>query len=220
MLGDEMNHGYDLYIVPKDAVYRPGPAQFTDLIKFLSERLEIIGDWTVDGEDDLPTESAIGHLRASCQAATGGSEATVSFNDLVSGSLFGYEAEQPDADQNYWADELRLFVTSKPFPCADWEYEEAACPACNQRFSQIGEILDEVRLTGDPVTCPCGASTLPEDLKKTPSVSLVQFALIFAGNRGWHYEVKNDRDAIKDEEFLPEIEKLLGTPVEVLAIGH
>jgi hypothetical protein len=34
------------------------------------------------------------------------------------------------------------------------------------------------------------------------------------------YEVKNDRDAIKDEEFLPTIEELLGTPVDVIAVGY
>jgi len=34
------------------------------------------------------------------------------------------------------------------------------------------------------------------------------------------YEVKNDRDAVKDEEFLTTIEELLGTPVDVFAVGY
>ncbi len=200
-----MAHGYSLVILPKEATFRPTPQQMSEMIKFLAERLEIGGDWSVSGEDELSNESA---------------EAIVSFQDLLSGSLFGYEIDSPDPDENYWADELRIYLTGIPFPWCDWEYEEAACPACNQRFSQIGEILDEIRLTGDPVLCPCGARTLPEDLKKTPGVNLAQLAIIFTGNRNWVYEVKNDRDAIKDEEFLSTLEELLGTPVDVIAVQY
>jgi hypothetical protein len=215
-----MNHGYSLVIFPKDATYRPTPQNMTSLVKFLAERLEIDGDWSVAGEDELSTESAIEQLRAACQSKSGGSESTVSFQDLVSGSIFGYELDSPDPDENYWADELKLYLTATPFPWCDWEYEEAACPACGQRFSQVGEILEEVRLTGSPVICPCGAKTLPEDLKKSAGVNLAQFAIVFTGNQGWHYEVKNDRDAIKDEEFLSTIEESLGTAVDVIAIGY
>ena len=215
-----MAHGYSLEILPRDATYRPTPQQMTDVVKFLAERLEIGGDWSVGGEDELSTESAIDHLRAACQSNSGGTEAIVSFQDLVSGSLFGYELDSPDPDENYWADELKIYLLALPFPFCDWEYEEAACPACNQRISQIGEILDELRLTGDPVICPCGARTLPEDLKKSPGVNLARLAIIFTGNRGWVYEVKNDRDAFKDEEFLSTVEELLGTPVDVYAIQY
>lgn len=215
-----MNHGYMLQIIPKDPVYRPSPQQITQLLKFLVERLEIAGEWSAGGEDELDNQSAIDHLRAAVQSTSGGTEAVVSFQDLVSGSLFGYDFDSPDPDENYWADELKLYFTATPFPFCDWEYEEAACPACNQRFSQIGEILDEVRLTGDPVICPCGARTLPEDLKKTPGVNLAQMAIVFTGNRGWLYEVRNDRDAFKDEDFLPTIEQALGTQVDVIAVGY
>ena len=215
-----MIHGYNLLVIPKEATYRPTPPQITALVKFLAERLEIGGDWSVDGEDELATESALSHLRSACQSATGGSECAVSFNDLVSGSLFGYEADAPDPDENFWADELKVFLTSTPVPWCDWEYEEASCPGCGQRFSEIGELLDEVRGTGEPVVCPCGVRTQPEDLKKTPGVRFAQLAIVFGGNRGWHYEVKDDRNAFKDEEFLPTLESLLGTPVEVLAVGH
>lgn len=215
-----MTHGYMLQIIPKEATYRPTPQQITDAVKFLAERLEIEGDWSVGGEDELSTESAIEQLRAACQSASGGTEATVSFQDLVCGSLFGYEMGSPEPDENYWADELKIFLTATPFPWCDWEYEEAACPGCTQRFSQIGEILEEVRLTGEPVLCPCGAKTLPEDLKKSAGVNLAQLAIVFTGNRGWYYEVKNDRDAVKDEEFLPTIEELLGTPVDVVVVGY
>ena len=215
-----MAHGYMLQIIPQEATYRPTPQQMSDVVKFLAERLEIAGDWSVGPEDELTTVSAIEHLRAACQSTSGGTEAIVSFQDLVSGSLFGYELDSPDPDENYWADELKIYLTATPFPWCDWEYEEAACPACGQRFSQIGELLDEIRLTGDPVLCPCGAKTLPEDLKKSPGVNLAQLAIVFTGNRGWVYEVKNDRDAIKDEEFLPTIEELLGTKVDVIAVGY
>ena len=215
-----MIHGYNLHIIPREATYRPTPPQITALVKFLAERLEIGGDWSADGEDELSTESALSHLRSACQSATGGSECSVSFNDLVSGSLFGYEPDSPDPDANYWADELKIYLTALPFPWCDWEYEEASCPACGQRFSQIGELLDDVRGTGEAVACPCGARTLPEDLKKTPGVQFAQLAIVFDGNRGWAYEVKNDRDAFKDEEFLTTVESLLGTPVDVVVIGH
>jgi len=215
-----MAHGYSLEILPKDPTYSPTTQQIKDLVKFLAERLEITGDWSVGGEDELDNQSAIDHLRAAVQSASGGTEASVSFQDLVSGSLFGYDFDSPEPDENYWADELKLYLTATPFPWCDWEYEEAACPACNQRFSQIGELLDEVRLSGDTILCPCGARTLPEDLKKTPGVTLAQMAIVFTGNRGWLYEVRNDRDAFKDEEFLPTVEQALGTKVDVIAVGY
>jgi len=215
-----MNHGYMLQIIPKEATYRPSPQQISQLTKFLVERLEIAGDWSVGGEDELDNESAIDHLRAAAQSTSGGTEAIVEFQDLVSGSLFGYDFDAPDPDENYWADELKLYLTAVPFPWCDWEYEEVACPGCNQRFSQIGEILDEIRLSGEAVICPCGARTLPEDLKKSPGVNFAMMAIVFTGNRGWYYEVRNDRDAFKDEEFLATVEQLLSTKVEVIAVGY
>ena len=210
-----MAHGYSLYLIPKDAAtYRPTPAQITRLVKYLAARLEIPGEYAVNGEEELSLESA------GAQSSHGGTECVVSFNDLVSGSLFGYDAEMEDPDVNYWADELRLCVTSVPFPYCDWDYEEAACPACGQRISQPFDVLEEVRLSGAPVACPCGAKTLPEDLKKTPGVHLVQFAVWFGGNRGWKYEVQQDRDAFADQDFLAEIEKILGLPLQVIAAQH
>ncbi len=215
-----MSLGYDLYVIPQEPTYRPSPEQISGLMKFLIERLEISGDWSVDSEDELSNDSAIEHLRAAGASSHGGSECNVSFNDLVSGSLFGYEPDAPEPDDNYWADELKIQLTAAPFPFCDWEYEDAACPACGQRFSQIAESLDEVRGTGAPVSCPCGARTMPEDLKKSPGVQFAQLALIFTGNRGWHYEVKTDREAFKDEDFLPTVEQLLGVKVDVLAVQH
>lgn len=213
-----MAHGYSLYLIPKDlATYRPTPAQVTQLLQFLATRLEIPGEYAVNGEEELVLESAVEHVRAGVQANQGGTELIVSFNDLVSGSLFGYDPEMEDPDINFWADELRMYITAQPFPYCDWEYEEASCPACNQRISQPFEVLEEVRLSGAPVACPCGAKTLPEDLKKTPGVRLVQFAIAFTGNRGWKYEVRQDRDAFQDPDFLAALEKLLGVPLEVVA---
>ena len=121
-----MAHGYSLVILPKEATFRPTPQQMSEMIKFLAERLEIGGDWSVSGEDELSNESAIDHLRAACASSGGGTEAIVSFQDLLSGSLFGYEIDSPDPDENYWADELRIYLTGIPFPWCDWEYEEAA----------------------------------------------------------------------------------------------
>jgi hypothetical protein len=213
-----MAQGYSLFLIPQEPTYRPTPPQVTALVKFLVERLEIPGDFSVNGEDELSVESAIDHLRAGVQATHGGTECIVSFNDLVSGSLFGYEPESPDPDQNFWADELRIYFTALPFPYCDWSYEEAACPACGQRITEIHDELEEVRLSGDPIRCPCGAATLPEDLKKTPGVRFAQFAIAFTGNRGWHYEVAQDRDAFQDADFLSTLEETLGTPLEVVAI--
>ena len=213
-----MAQGYSLYLIPTEPTYRPSPQQVTALVKFLAERLEIPGDYSVNGEEELSMESALEHLRAGVQATHGGTECVVSFNDLVSGSLFGYEPESPDPDQNFWSDELRLYTTALPFPYCDWSYEEAACPSCGQRITEIHDELEEVRLSGDPIKCPCGAATLPEDLKKTPGVRFARFALAFTGNQGWHYEVAQDRDAFQDAEFLTTLEESLGTPLEVLAV--
>ena len=215
-----MAHGYSLYLIPKEPTYRPSPPQITQLLQFLAQRLEIPGEFAVNGEEELSLESALEHLRAAVNATHGGSECIVSFNDLVSGSLFGYDAEAPDPDVAFWADELRVYLTSQPFPYADWEYEEAACPACGQRFTQIHDVLEEVRLSGAPVACPCGAKTMPEDLKKTPGVNMANMAIILGGNRGYRYEVRQDRDAITDPEFLPELEKILGVELEVMVVGH
>lgn len=215
-----MAHGYSLYLIPKEPTYRPSSAQITQLMQFLAQRLEIPGEFAVNGEEELALDSALEHMRAGVQATHGGTECIVSFNDLVSGSLFGYDAEAPDPDESFWADELRVYLTSLPFPYADWEYEEAACPACGQRFTQIHDVLEEVRLSGAPVACPCGAKTMPEDLKKTPGVNLANLAIIFGGNRGYRYEVKQDRDAITDPEFLAELEKILGIGLEVMVVGH
>src|SRR5882672_9598917 len=110
-----MNLGYMLQIIPKEATYRPSPQQIGQLIKFLAERLEIGGDWSVSGEDELDNESAIDHLRTTVGSNSGGTEAVVSFQDLVSGSLFGYDFDSPDPDENYWADELKLYFTATPF---------------------------------------------------------------------------------------------------------
>jgi hypothetical protein len=196
-----MAQGYSLFLIPTEPTYRPTPQQVTAVVKFLAERLEIPGDYSVNGEEELSMESALEHLRAGVQATHGGTECVVSFNDLVSGSLFGYEPESPDPDQNFWSDELRLYTTALPFPYCDWSYEEAACPACNQRITEIHDELEEVRLSGDPIKCPCGAGTLPEDLKKTPGVRYAQY-----------------RDAFQDAEFLSTLEETLGTPLEVLAV--
>lgn len=216
-----MANGYSLYLLPKDnATYRPTPKQITQLMQFLAARLEIPGEYAVNGEEELSIESAVEHLRAGVQATHGGTECIVSFNDLVSGSLFGYDPEMEDPDVNFWADELRLHVTAIPFPYCDWDYEEASCPACGQKISQPFDVMEDIRLSGAPVACPCGAKTLPEDLKKTPGVRLVQFAIMFTGNRGWKYEVMQDRDAVQDADFLAEIEKILGTPLEVVAAQH
>jgi hypothetical protein len=216
-----MAQGYILYLIPKDAAtYRPTPAQITRLMKYFAARLEIPGEYAVNGEEELSLESAVEHLRAGVQSSHGGTECVVSFNDLVSGSLFGYDPEMEDPDVNYWADELRVCVTATPFPYCDWDYEEAACAGCGQRISQPFDVLEEVRLSGAPVACPCGAKTLPEDLKKTAGVQLVQFAIWFTGNRGWKYEVAQDRDAFADQDFLAEIEKILGVPVDVVASQH
>jgi hypothetical protein len=107
-----------LQIIPQDATYRPTPQQMSDLIKFLAERLEISGDWSVGGrgralhgERDRPSPGRL-------PVASGGTEAIVSFQDLVSGSLFGYEIDSPDPDENYWADELRSTSRRRRFPGA------------------------------------------------------------------------------------------------------
>src|SRR5258708_16084289 len=98
-----MNHGYMLQIIPKDPVYKPSPQQITHLIKFLVERLEIGGDWSVSGEDELDNQSAIDHLRAAVGSTSRGTEALVSFQDLRSGSPCRSDCDSPTPAGHYWA---------------------------------------------------------------------------------------------------------------------
>lgn len=214
-----MAHGFNLHVLPKDPVYCPNPDQITRTVKFLCERLEIEGDLTVDGEDELSVEDAIERLRAATQTASGGSEGSVTINDYLSTRLFGWEPQGGDSDENFWSDELKILLTAKPFPYGDWEYEELTCPKCSRTLDDVAELLEEVRVTGSPVSCSCGASTPPEDLKRSSSVWLARFSIVFAGNKGWYYEVARDRDAFKDEDFLKTLQDILGTELEVLAVS-
>jgi hypothetical protein len=215
-----MVQGYNLIVVPRDPAFRPTPDQVTSVVKYLVERLELAErEFSVDGEDELSQKDAIDHLRAAALSPTGGSECLVGFDDLVCGEIFGYDRESPDPDENFWADELKLQLNAAPFPYGDWDYEDAYCAKCGARIEQISDLLEDLRLSGQPLACPCGARTPPAELRMTSGVRLAQFAIAFMGNRGWFHEVEDDREAFKDDNFLPMIEELLGTDVEVIAVS-
>ena len=214
-----MIHGYDLYIVPRDFDYRPTNEQLEALVTFLVGQLQISETFTVDGEEELPLEDAVQHLRAAAASKEGSSECTVSLAGALSDTLFGREPDAGDSDELYSADEIRIHLHGGPFPYGDWEYEDAHCGACGTRLAGIRDLLDDIRVSGRPVPCACGAKTPAQELRTTSGVRLAQLSIAFTGNRGWLHEVEDDREAIKDEEFLPAIEKILGARVEVLAIS-
>ena len=214
-----MIHGYDLYIVPRDSEYRPRKEQLETLVRFLVDQLQITETFTVDGEEELPLEDAIGHLNAAADSKEGSSECTVSLAGTLTDTLFGREPDAQDNDELYSAEEIKIHLHGSPFPYGDWEYEDAHCGACGARLANIRDLLDDIRVSGRPVPCPCGAKTPSQDLRMTSGVRLAQLSIAFAGNRGWLHEVEDDREAFKDEGFLPAVEEILGTRVEVLAIS-
>jgi hypothetical protein len=215
-----MIHGYDLFIVPRDSEYRPSNEQLEALVKFLVDQLQITETFTVDGEEELPLSAAVQHLRAATGSREGSSECTVSLAGALSDTLFGREPDGDDNDELFTADEIKIHLHGSPFPYGDWEYEDAHCASCGTRLSGIRDLLDDIRVSGRPVSCVCGAKTDPQDLRMTSGVRLAQLAIGFTGNRGWLHEVEDDREAFKDEGFLPAVEEILGTRVEVLAISN
>ena len=215
-----MTHGYDLYIVTRDCEYRTTNEQVAALVKFLVDQLQITETFTVDGEEELSLEDALQHLRAAASSKEGSSECSVSLAGTLSDTLFGREPDAPETDELYYADEIRIHLHGAPFPYGDWEYEDAHCGGCGTRLANIRDLLDDIRVSGRPVPCACSARTLPHELRMTSGVRLAQFSISFTGNKGWLHEVEEDREAFKDEGFLPAVEEILGTPVEVLAISH
>lgn len=215
-----MIHGYDLFVVPRDCEYRPTNEQVEALVKFFVNQLQITETFTVDGEEELSLEDAVQQLRAAAASKEGGTECTVSLAGTLSDTLFGREPDADDTDELFDADELKIHLHGAPFPYGDWEYEDAHCGACGARLANIRDLLDDIRVSGRPAPCACGARTPPHELRMTSGVRLAQLSVAFTGNRGWMHEVEDDREAFKDEGFLPAIEEILGTKVEVLAISN
>lgn len=214
-----MIHGYDLYLVPRDSEYRPSQEKIEALLRFLVDQLQITETYTVDGEEELAFEDALSHLNAATASKEGSSECTVSLAGTLTDTLFGREPDDEDNDELYRAEEIRIQLHGSPFPYGDWEYEDAHCGSCGARLANIRDLLDDIRVSGRPVPCPCGAKTPAQELRMTSGVRLARLSVAFTGNRGWLHEVEDDREAIKDEGFLPAVEEILGTRIEVLAIS-
>ena len=214
-----MIHGYDLYIVPRDCEYRPTQERIEAVVRFLVDQLQITETFTVDGEEELSLEDAIHQLHAAAASREGGSECVVSLAGTLTDTLFGREPDAEDNDELYSADEIKILLHGSPFPYGDWDYEDAHCGTCGARLADIRDLLDDIRVSGRPVPCPCGAKTPPQELRMTSGVRIARLSIAFTGNKGWLHEVEDDREAFKDEGFLPAVEEILGTPVEVLAIS-
>ena len=214
-----MIHGYDLYIVPRDCEYRPTQERIEAVVRFLVDQLQITETFTVDGEEELSLEDAIHQLQAAAASREGGSECVVSPAGTLTDTLFGREPDAEDNDELYSADEIKILLHGSPFPYGDWDYEDAHCGTCGARLADIRDLLDDIRVSGRPVPCPCGAKTPPQELRMTSGVRIARLSIAFTGNKGWLHEVEDDREAFKDEGFLPAVEEILGTPVEVLAIS-
>ena len=213
-----MIHGYDLFIVPRDCDFRPTNEQVEALVRFFVDQLQVTETFTVDGEEELSLEAAIQQLRAAAASKEGSTECAVSLAGTLSDTLFGREPDAEENDELYSADELRIHLHGAPFPYGDWEYEDAHCGACGTRLAGIRDLLDDIRVSGRPVPCACGSKTSPQELRMTSGVRLAQLSVAFTGNRGWLHEVEEDKEAFKDDGFLPAVEEILGTRVEVLAI--
>jgi hypothetical protein len=214
-----MIHGYDLYIVPRDYAYRPTQEKIEALVRYLVDQLQITETFTVDGEEELSLENAVQQLHGAASAKEGSSECRVSLAGTLCDTLFGREPGDEDNDELYNAEEIRILLHGSPFPYGDWEYEDAHCGTCGARLANIRDLLDDIRVSGRAVPCPCGAKTPPQELRMTSGVRLARLSLAFTGNKGWLHEVEEDREAFKDDNFLPAVEEILGTPVEVLAIS-
>ena len=214
-----MAQGYNLLLIPKDPLYRPTADQVMAAMSYLAERLEIEGDFSVDSEDELPLKAAIDRLRGASHSARGGTELTVTISDYLSTGLFGWEPGADDADDYFWSDELKLYMTAEPFPYADWEYEEMICPKCSGVVPGVAEQIEEIRLTGAPISCRCGKSGSPDYYELSAGVCLARFAVVFAGNKGWTYEVVQDSDAIKDAEFIPALEERLEAELDIMVVS-
>lgn len=70
-----------------------------------------------------------------------------------------------------------------------------------------------------PLKCGCGKKVAATEMKFKTLGRAACLAIVFTGNKGWYADRKNPRKAFKDVKFLPALEKLLGTPVEVLAVS-
>lgn len=215
-----MARAYEIYIVPRDSNDRPSARQAAQLFEFLAERLKFAPELSVDGREGFGLASAAERFKIQCGALSGRAEIRVEVDGERVSEIFGGSPYAEDPDERFWAQELRICLTSEPFPYADWEYEDAYCHVCSRRFEGIRDILEELRPTGRPLACGCGVKAPPHQLKTTSGVRLAQLAIVFAGNEGWHHDVEDDREVFEDPEFLPALEEILGGPIEVLAIAR
>ena len=144
---------------------------------------------------------------------------TVTISDYLSTGLFGWEPGSEDDDDHFWSDELKIYMTAEPFPYADWEYEELTCPKCSGVVPEMAEQIEEIRLSGAPIECRCGKLGNPDDYELSPGDQLARFSIVFAGNKGWVYEVRQDRETIIDPEFIPALEGHLEVELDVMVIA-
>lgn len=210
--------GWNLHVVPKDPKYRPAPETLRNLMTFLAERFGAPEGYSVDEEDDLVVSEAVVQMARSSETQPR-ALCRVFLEDEATGDLFGWREDDDDPDANFWADGIRVQITSHPAPFFDYEMgDDALCPFCKK--SMLDPIVD--RSDDDfsaPLACACGKSFPSADLKfkKRGRAACLSVALI--GNRGWRGDYRNPRKAFKDAGFLPALEKTLGTPIEVLAIA-
>lgn len=210
-----MGMGWDLIIVPASPSYAPGPETIARLLTFLADRVGVREGWSVDDGDETGVDAAAAALADSARSRSS-SECQV-YTDLGNSDvLFGWDGDADDPDRNFWADGLRVQITSAPKPYVDPEFDDdVLCPGC--KASLLPEFAD--RLEEDfrePLHCGCGRSVPWADVKIKGRGRLAKLSVSFTGNKGWQADLRNPQKAFKDGSFLPALEKVLGSPLKLL----
>lgn len=212
-----MGEWWELALVPRTPGYVPSPVQLDAVLQMFQKRFGLEFSEDLDNESLTDQKAAINHLRKAASSPKG--DAEVRFQCDPSTELFGWDPDAGD-DDFFWSDTLVVSLRPTPWPHADWECEKASCPSCKASLiDAIAERRNDGSGFASPLECGCGVETPLEKARFSKGVRLSRFCLTFWGNKGWFHDVRNDRDAFKEKTFLPGLEKLLGTAVDVLAIS-
>lgn len=111
-----MGEGWNLYVVPRTATYRPEAETIVKLMAFLAKQLEAPEGYTVNDGDDELSAAAAGKTLAKASTSRASSECSAYTDEGNSEALFGWDPESDDPDENYWADGIRVQITSAPKP--------------------------------------------------------------------------------------------------------
>ncbi len=210
-----MGTGYDLYVLPTNPRYAPSSTQMSLFMRYLADKLSLGEVFAMDDAEGLPAAEAVSRM-SKAAGSTGSAECNAYFPEGNADALFGRNTDAADPDENYWASGLTIYLTTVPVTFADWEDQRVTCPACGAPADMEALVYD--RESDAPIPCKCGTATPIEKLTATRGVRFARMAIAFTGNQGWRRPPMGDRAAFKDPAFLSALQRLLGTPLEVLAV--